>query len=160
MVCMGKRGEALHSGSGACVLCSFRQAHAHRGPLGFVCAGTLEKKIYDRQVQKQGLFNRVVETEHTERMFSAKELEDLFRYEVEDGEGGAQLTWWNAPTDPASQTPDVCHMQRPPKSEIEDPSHGSDPVLVQICQNMAGNLSKVGGGAGGFHELLVLVCRW
>ena len=40
----------------------------------------MEKVIYDRQVTKQSLSKRVVDTEHTERLFTGNDLENLFEF--------------------------------------------------------------------------------
>lgn len=48
----------------------------------FVAAGTMEAIIYDRQVSKLGLANRVVDTENTQRRFTAEELSQLLVYKV------------------------------------------------------------------------------
>ena len=42
----------------------------------------MEEKIYERQVNKQGLANRVIDTEQPDRMFSAEDLEKLYIYDV------------------------------------------------------------------------------
>jgi hypothetical protein len=48
----------------------------------FVAAGTLENVMFDRQIVKRGMANRVVDMEQVERHFGQNELEQLFSYEV------------------------------------------------------------------------------
>ncbi|XP_078676630.1 helicase ARIP4-like isoform X1 [Branchiostoma floridae x Branchiostoma belcheri] len=45
---------------------------------------SLEKKIYDRQVNKQGMSDRVVDELQPESNFTRKEVEDLFSYDDSD----------------------------------------------------------------------------
>jgi hypothetical protein len=73
----------------------------------------MENTIYDRQIAKQGLANRVVDTEQTERHFEAHELEQLYTYR------------------PAEKT------------LVSDPSQGNDPVLSHICASFPHFLAKV-----------------
>jgi DNA excision repair protein ERCC-6 len=44
----------------------------------FVCAGTIEEKIYHRQIFKQALTNRVLTDGRQRRLFSQSELSELF----------------------------------------------------------------------------------
>jgi len=44
-----------------------------------VADGTMEKKIFDRQVAKVGMSQRVIDTENTERMFTQADLKELFK---------------------------------------------------------------------------------
>ena len=44
----------------------------------FVCAGTIEEKIYHRQIFKQALTNRVLTDARQRRLFSQSELSELF----------------------------------------------------------------------------------
>ena len=44
----------------------------------FVCAGTIEEKIYHRQIFKQALTNKILQDPKQRRLFSQSELADLF----------------------------------------------------------------------------------
>lgn len=49
--------------------------------------GTIEEKIYQRQIFKQFLSNKVLKDPNQKRVFKMNELNDLFTYGDEDGEG-------------------------------------------------------------------------
>ena len=47
----------------------------------FICTGTIEEKVFQRQAQKQSLSSAVVdEKEDVERFFSRDNLRQLFKY--------------------------------------------------------------------------------
>lgn len=68
-----------------------------------VAAGTMENKVYDRQIAKMGLASRVVDTQSTDRIFSQRDLKDLFVY----------------------KPPDL-------NIKLSDPSGGEDPAIAAI----------------------------
>ena len=57
-----------------------------------ICAGTVEEKIYQRQIFKTALSNRVLQDPRQRRLFSQKDLKDLFTLKADSGsiKGGAE----------------------------------------------------------------------
>lgn len=73
----------------------------------------MENTIYDRQIAKQGLSNRVVDIEQTERHFNAGELEQLFTY------------------------------RQPESAAVTEGVGSMDSVLGRLCTTYASLLAKV-----------------
>lgn len=93
----------------------------------------MEKKIYERQVSKQGMSNRVVDVEQTERVFSTKDLDELFIYVVSEKPSLlSSITWLTG-----SQKP------KPPQMSVPDPLNGFDPVMTKLCASFAQYFSEV-----------------
>jgi len=84
-----------------------------------VCDGTMERKIYDRQVSKQGMSDRVVDELHPERHFTVNDIITLI----------AKLA-------PLSAPPDLSALSK---------FHMSDPVLMEVCKTHGHLLTKVRG---------------
>ncbi|XP_074529669.1 transcriptional regulator ATRX [Halichoeres trimaculatus] len=78
----------------------------------FLAQGTMEEKIYDRQVTKQSLSFRVVDQQQIERHFNANELAELYTFEPD------QLD------DPSGK-----------KSKKATPLLPKDPFLAEMLQN-------------------------
>ena len=55
-----------------------------RKKLRLVAQGTMEEKVYRRQVQKQGLAQRVLDEQQVGRFFSSGDLKELYMFECED----------------------------------------------------------------------------
>eukprot|EP00042_Codosiga_hollandica_P055491 m.779200 g.779200 ORF g.779200 m.779200 type:complete len:1424 (-) comp59130_c0_seq4:96-4367(-) len=88
-----------------------RTCHIYR----FISDGTLERKIYERQVRKQSLSSRIVDVENPDRPFTDQELAELFDYEP-------------------------CQIERS-DGRFRDPSGGEDAILKAICETMGGCLA-------------------
>lgn len=80
-----------------------------------VASGTMERKIYDRQIHKTMLSSHVIDTENLERRFSATELAQLFQYN---------------PTKPSD-------------GPFKDPSGGADPAMAALCGKLWAGLTAV-----------------
>ncbi|KAM4696901.1 transcriptional regulator ATRX [Rhinophrynus dorsalis] len=80
----------------------------------FLAQGTMEEKIYDRQVAKQSLAFRVVDQQQIERHFTMNELTELYTFEPD------QLD------DPNSEK----------KKKRETPKLPKDTVLAELLQSM------------------------
>jgi DNA excision repair protein ERCC-6 len=60
-----------------------------------IAAGTVEEKIYQRQIMKTALANKVLQDPRQRRLFSQKYLKDLFTLKADNGSvisGGDGLT--------------------------------------------------------------------
>ncbi|XP_067853277.1 transcriptional regulator ATRX isoform X2 [Heptranchias perlo] len=89
----------------------------------FLAQGTMEEKIYDRQVTKQSLSYRVVDQQQIERHFTMNELTELYTFEPD------QLD------DPNSEK----------KKKRDTPMLPKDHILAEILQNQKDYLV-------GYHE--------
>uniref|UniRef100_A0A8C5MW96 DNA helicase n=1 Tax=Leptobrachium leishanense TaxID=445787 RepID=A0A8C5MW96_9ANUR len=79
----------------------------------FLAQGTMEEKIYDRQIAKQSLAFRVVDQQQIERHFTMNELTELYTFE-----------------------PDLLDDQNPEKKKKrETPMLPKDTVLAEMLQN-------------------------
>ncbi|MCJ8744181.1 hypothetical protein PDJAM_G00115480 [Pangasius djambal] len=65
-----------------------------------VCDFTLEKKIYDRQVSKQGMSDRVVDDLNPVLTFTRKEVESLLHYVEEEADPSQSVLLPNDDTEP------------------------------------------------------------
>jgi DNA excision repair protein ERCC-6 len=86
-----------------------------------IAAGTVEEKIYQRQIFKTALSNRVLQDPRQRRLFSQKDLKDLFSLKVDSGsvisgsEGlteTAQLTKGRGYVDPDEEGPEASANDR------------------------------------------------
>ncbi|XP_049440967.1 transcriptional regulator ATRX isoform X5 [Epinephelus fuscoguttatus] len=78
----------------------------------FLAQGTMEEKIYDRQVTKQSLSFRVVDQQQIERHFTTNELAELYTFE-----------------------PDMLDDPSGKKSKKATPLLPKDPFLAEMLQN-------------------------
>ncbi|XP_069027436.1 transcriptional regulator ATRX [Embiotoca jacksoni] len=78
----------------------------------FLAQGTMEEKIYERQVTKQSLSFRVVDQQQIERHFTMNELAELYTFE-----------------------PDMLDDPSEKKSKKATPMLPKDPILAEILQN-------------------------
>ncbi|CAN9514882.1 unnamed protein product [Ophioblennius macclurei] len=78
----------------------------------FLAQGTMEEKIYDRQVTKQSLSYRVVDQQQIERHFTMNELAELYTFE-----------------------PDLLDDPSEKKSKKATPMLPKDPILAELLQN-------------------------
>lgn len=84
-----------------------KQVYVYR----LLAQGTMEEKIYDRQVTKQSLANRVVDQQQIERHFTLNELTELYMFK-----------------------PDLLDSSASSKSKRSTPAMPQDFVLAQLLQ--------------------------
>merc|ERR1712238_651238 len=115
-----------------------------------LAAGTMEEKIYHRQVNKNALASRVVDKEQKDRHFKAQELDNLYEFDPDGielpenvkGEGRAETTG-NTHDDTVGKTSsdagsdnEVMVRDRIPKFRNCTDALPSDPVLVRLLGKM------------------------
>ncbi|XP_060934995.1 transcriptional regulator ATRX isoform X2 [Limanda limanda] len=84
----------------------------------FLAQGTMEEKIYERQVTKQSLSFRVVDQQQIERHFTMNELAELYTFE-----------------------PDMLDDPSEKKSKKATPMLPKDPILAEMLQNNKAQIS-------------------
>ncbi|XP_035017008.1 transcriptional regulator ATRX isoform X2 [Hippoglossus stenolepis] len=84
----------------------------------FLAQGTMEEKIYERQVTKQSLSFRVVDQQQIERHFTMNELAELYTFE-----------------------PDMLDDPSEKKSKKATPMLPKDPILAEMLQNNKDQIS-------------------
>jgi len=62
-----------------------------------VTDNTMEKNIYDRQINKQGISDRIVDELNPQNLLERKQVDMLLRYEVKCHPSGILLTCSNSP---------------------------------------------------------------
>ncbi|KAH9258083.1 hypothetical protein BASA81_003646 [Batrachochytrium salamandrivorans] len=88
-----------------------------------IVSGTIEEKIYHRQIFKQFLTNKVLDNPSQRRFFKESDLKDLFTLTEGDGGGGNRLT------DTASSF--YQDKQEKERNEDEDGSAGADNAILK-----------------------------
>lgn len=110
-----------------------------------LAAGTMEEKIYHRQVNKNALASRVLDKEQKNRHFKAQELENLYNFdpdgieEVESGdeESGAGVVEVKAEDHPGGVSSNGgMARDRIPRFRNCTDAMPSDPVLVRLLGKM------------------------
>ncbi|BFZ24319.1 hypothetical protein BsWGS_27358 [Bradybaena similaris] len=66
----------------------------------FLAQGTMEEKIYERQVTKLSLSQRVVDEHQIERHFSANDLKELYNFRPDRWDDGTEKPTLSLPKDP------------------------------------------------------------
>ena len=85
-----------------CVVCLRLVIHKSDDLSVAVCQGTMEEKIYDRQVTKETLSQRVIDEHQIDRHFTAADLRELYVFKPDRLDDPA------APKRPIPSVPKVC----------------------------------------------------
>jgi SNF2 family DNA or RNA helicase/flagellar motility protein MotE (MotC chaperone) len=101
----------------------------------FVTAGTMEKKVYDLQIRKEGVAKRIVDEKTTERKFKSAELQNYFN--VDEFEASLKH----------SQGQEESHTPRPPPQE--------DAVLTSILSDF-GTENEDAKGSDSLNERCII----
>ena len=124
-------------------------------------AGTIEEKIYHRQIFKQFLTNKILKDPRQKRFFKSNDLTDLFAYPTHP-EASARGTETGAIFAESTQE------QTPSIVGVDDVTHKSDPAVVDGGEGGEGGEAPAGPsaerddafvlsqlfGSGGMHSVL------
>ena len=120
-----------------------------------VCAGTLEEKIYHRQIFKTAISDRVLRDPRQKRLFSRSELKDLFTLRAEDADDDGNAV---ATDTGMLETDAIVEVPKPPRRRQhpqEEPKAEAPRRRAQATQRAArdrvadGMRRRSGGGSGG-----------
>ena len=115
VIVMDSAWNPCHDAQAVCRVYRYGQTHdvyVYR----LIAAGTMEHKIYERQIQKTALSQHVVDTEDADRQYDREELTELYEY--------------NQP--PLQPCAEACPRNHPHSAAVEDPMNGQDPAMAAI----------------------------